>query len=165
MKKRKGRNCFIVFFVIAAALTISVEAQEFRGFYGSSRELNNHAPSSRYFRSARSTNKNSGYIYSTRDAFNYESSPCYPYGHFYKSFKEHRAAFPATNLTINIFSPDYTRVAGTPEYYNKSSDYNNYNKRYYPSNNRRPAGTQTIKINGERFYKMNGNYYRKSGRC
>jgi len=166
MKQEKGRYYSVIFLIVAVASTASVGAQEFRGFYGNSRELITPAPSSRYYRSGRSTNNNSGYILSKRNAYNYERDAYYPDEDSYLLSSGNRSAYPAPNLIINIFPADYTRTPGKSEYYNRSRENNYYNINSYPPNNNRnriPTGIKTVKINGDRFYEMNGNYYRVDG--
>ena len=129
MKQEKGRYYSVIFLIVAVASTASVGAQEFRGFYGNSRELITPAPSSRYYRSGRSANNNSGYILSKRNAYNYERDAYYPDEDSYQLSTANRSAYPAPNLIINIFPADYTRTPGKSEYYNRSRENNYYNIR------------------------------------
>jgi hypothetical protein len=167
MKKLFKVPLYVLSFLIVTIGTVSVEAQEFRGFYGSNRTANYSGNASRYYKPNyskhyrnRVANSPSVY-YGGNPAINAAGFFIQPFQGFYPS------TYPPASIIINILPAGTTPGHGMYNYYNGSNRYgNNWRDQQlnegqgYNNYNPLPYGSRTVKINGDWFYEIDGNYYR-----
>jgi len=155
MKKVSKAPIYVLFFAIITAGTVRVEAQKFRGFYGSNSTT--YPPNvGRYYKPVYSKHHRNRLANSP--SVNYRSNPATNAARFFvQPFQGfYPTTYPPAGIIINILPAGTTSGNGMYNYYkgpNRNEwDYNNFN--------RVPNGSRTVKINGDWFYEIDGNYYR-----
>ena len=144
---------YVLLFAIIISITVTADGQEFKGFYGSNNTVNYSGDASRYYKPGYSKHRrrhftNTPPFYGGSPTVNAAGVIIQPFQGFYPS------TYPA-GITIHILPAAHTPL-GMYNYYDGRDrndwDFNNYN--------RLPNGNRTVRINGDRFYEMDGNFYR-----